>query len=270
MRAYNRAVTKPPAAAFRPIAPEAAGMPLYRAVKRALLDAVGAGAFAPGDSLPSEAGLAASFAVSIGTVRKAVDELSAEHIVVRRQGRGTFVATHDAGRFMFQFFHVERGDGLRELPTVALVSFQRGRAGDEAADALHLRPGEGVVEIENVLRLQGRPVIHDRIVLPAQLFRGLTERRLRERPGTLYQFYQAEFGITVLRAHERARAVAADRATARVLGIAAGAPAIEVRRTALSFNDQPVEYRASVVDTTDHDYVNVLSRSERSGAAALP
>ena len=260
MRAYNFAVTKPPAAAFRPIAPEAAGMPLYRAVKRALLDAVGAAAFRPGNALPSEAELAAAFRVSIGTVRKAVDELSAEHIVVRRQGRGTFVATHDTGRLMFQFFHVERSDGLRELPAVALVSYQRGRAGDEAAEALHLRPGEAVIEIENVLRLQGRPVIHDRIVLPASLFRGLTEKRLRERPGTLYQFYQAGFGITVLRALERARAVGADKATSRVLGVAPGAPLIEVRRTALSFNDQPVEYRASLVDTARHDYVNVVDR----------
>ncbi len=255
---------------FRPIAPESAGMPLYRAVKRALLDAVGAGAFAPGDALPAEPELGAAFGVSVGTVRKAVDELVAEHIVVRRQGRGTFVATHDAGRLMFQFFHVERADGLRDLPAVTLLSFQRGRAGDDAAQALQLRPGDGVVEIENVLQLQGRPVILDRIVLPSLLFRGLTERRVRERPGTLYQFYQAEFGITVLRALERARAVAADRATARVLAVATGAPVIEVRRTALSFNDQPVEYRASIVDTTRHDYVNVLSRSERNAVAALP
>ncbi len=245
---------------FGAVAPETTGMPLYRAVKRALLDAIGAAAFAPGDALPSEAALAVAFRVSIGTVRKAVDELSAEHIVVRRQGRGTFVATHDAGRLMFQFFHVERSDGLRELPGVTLVSFQRGRAGDEAAEALHLRPGEAVVEIENVLRLQGRPVIHDRIALPAALFRGLTEKRLRERPGTLYQFYQAGFGITVLRALERARAVGADKATARVLGVAPGAPLIEVRRTALSFSDQPVEYRASFVDTARHDYVNVVDR----------
>ena len=235
-------------------------MPLYRAVKRSLLDAVGAGAFALGDALPAEPDLASAFGVSVGTVRKAIDELVAEHIVVRRQGRGTFVATHDAGRLMFQFFHVERSDGLRDIPTVTLLSFQRGRAGEDAAQALQLRPGDGVVEIENVLQLQGQPVIHDRIVLPSQLFRGLTERRIRERTGTLYQFYQAGFGITVLRAFERARAVAAERATARVLGIAPGAPVIEVRRTALSFNDRPVEYRASIVDTTRHDYVVTLDR----------
>ena len=257
--------------AFAPIAPDAAGMPLYRAVKRALLVAIEQAQFRPGDALPSEGELAAGFGVSIGTVRKAVDELAAEHVVVRRQGRGTFVATHNAGRLMFQFFHVERSDGMRELPEVDLLSFQRARAGDDdAAQALRLRPGDPVVEVENALRLQGRAVIHDRLVLPSTLFRGLSEKRLRERPGTIYQFYQTEFGITVLRALERARAVAADRSTARVLGVTAGSPVIEVRRTALTFNDRPVEYRKSVVNTFRHDYVNVLSRPAGALAPVAP
>ena len=254
---------------FAPIAAVSAGMPLYRAVKRALLSAIEEARFAPGDALPAEAELAAAFEVSVGTLRKAVDELAAEHIVVRRQGRGTFVARHDATRLMFQFFHVERSDGLRELPAVELLTFQRTRADETAAQALQLRVGDPVVEIENLLRLQGRPVIHDRITLPAALFRGLAERRIRERPGTLYQLYQAGFGITVLRALERARAVAADRVSARVLGIAAGAPVIEVRRTALSFSDRPVEHRISIVDTARHDYVNVVDRpAAASGSVA--
>ena len=253
--------------AFSPIAPQAAGMPLYRAVKRALLGAIEAARFGPGDTLPSEATLGAELGVSIGTVRKAVDELVAEHIVVRRQGRGTYVATHDAGRLMFQFFHVERSDGLRERPTVDLLSFERLRADEAAAQALGLRAGEPVIEIENALRLQGRAVIHDTLVVPAAMFRGLSERRLRERRGTVYQFWQAEFGITVLRAQERARAVAAERASARALGIAIGTPVIEVRRTALSFNDKPVEYRVSIIDTARHDYVNMLDEPAASSVS---
>ncbi len=248
----------------------AAGMPLYRAAKRSLLRGIEIGRFVPGSALPSEAALGAELGVSIGTLRKAVDELVAEHIVVRRQGRGTYVAMHDAGRLMFQFFHVERADGLREVPQVELLSFARARADDAAADALRLRPGDPVVAVENALLLQGRRMIHDRIVVPATLFRGLSEKRLRDRAGTLYQLYQSEFGITVLRAFERARAVSADRASARALGIAHAAPVIEVRRTALSFNDQPVEYRVSIVDTSRHDYVNVLSRPATTGGVPLP
>ena len=248
------------AALFDPIPPEAAGMPLYRAVKRALLQAIEAGRLAPGESLPNEAALGQAFGVSVGTVRHAVDELVAEHIVVRRQGRGTFVATHSADRFLFQFFHVERSDGLREVPTVELLSFERTRLDEEAAAALSLRAGEHAFHVENRLLLQGRPVVHDVLVLPVLLFKGLTEKRLRERPGTIYQLYQSEFGITVVRAVERARAVAADRGASRVLGLAPGTPVLQVRRTALTFGDKPVEWRVSTLHTAAHDYVQTLSR----------
>jgi len=245
---------------FEPIAPDAAGAPLYRAVKRSLLRAIEGGRFPAGGSLPSEAELAASFGVSIGTLRHAVDELVAEHILVRRQGRGTFVALHNADRFLFQFFHVERSDGLREIPQVELVSFERVRADEEPAQALGLKPGEPVIQVDNRLLLQGRAVIHDRITLPALLFKGLSEKRLRERRSTIYHLYQTEFGITVTRALERARAVPADRLAARILGLPQGAPVMQVRRTALTFGDKPVEYRVSTINTAQHEYVHLLSR----------
>jgi len=250
----------PSARMFEAIAPEAAGMPLYRVVKRSLLSAIESGSCAPGETLPSETEIASAMGVSIGTLRRAVDELAAEHILVRRQGRGTFVATHHTDRFLFQFFHVEREDGLREAPLVDLVSFERIRADDEPAAALLLRPGEPVIQIENRLRLQGSAVIYDRLTLPSTLFKGLTEKRFRERPGTIYQLYQSDFGISVLRAKERARAGAADRHAVRVLGLTPGQPVMQVRRTALTFGDRPVEHRVSIINTAHHDYVNLLSR----------
>ena len=245
---------------FEAIAPEAAGMPLYRVVKRSLLQAIESGAFPPGETLPSETEIAAQMGISIGTLRRAVDELAAEHILVRRQGRGTFVATHNTDRFLFQFFHVEREDGRREAPVVDLVSFERVRADDEPAQALHLRPGDPAIQIENRLRLQGMAVIYDRLTLPATLFKGLTEKRFRERPSTIYQLYQTDFGITVVRAQERARARPADRNVSRVLGLAVGVPVMQVHRTALTFGDRPVEHRVSIINTAHHDYVNLLSR----------
>ena len=245
---------------FAPIAPDSAGAPLYRVVKRSLLRAIESGRFPAGGALPSEAELAASFEVSVGTLRHAVDELVAEHILVRRQGRGTFVALHNADRFLFQFFHVERSDGLREIPKVELVNFERVRVDEEPAQALGLKTGEPVIQVDNRLLLQGRAVIHDRLTLPALLFKGLTEKRLRDRPSTIYHLYQTEFGITVTRAHERARAVAADRLAARILGLPHGTPVMQVRRTALTFGDKPVEYRVSTINTAQHEYVNLLSR----------
>lgn len=237
------------------------GAPLYRAVKRELLAAIEDGRLRPGAALPSEARLAAAFGVAIGTLRQAVGELVAEHVLLRRQGRGTFVAEHSPERFLFQFFHVERADGQREAPVVETIGFERGRLDDDAAEALRQRAGDPAWRIENRLLLRGRAVVHDRLQLPAALFRGLTEKRFRERPGTIYRLYQDGFGITVLRAVERARAVAAGAEIARALGVARGAPVLEVRRTALSFGDRPVEYRVSTIVTGVHEYVHTLSRA---------
>lgn len=235
-------------------------MPLYRVVKRALLNSIERGDLAPSGTLPSEVELAQGFGVSVGTVRRAVDDLVAEHILVRRQGRGTFVASHGHDRFLFQFFHVERSDGLREVPQVELIGFERVRLDDEAAQALQVRAGEAGFVAENRLSLQGQPVVHDRLVVVASQFKGLSEKRLRERPSTIYHLYQHEFGITVAQAHERLRATGADRNAARVLGIAVGQPVLQVRRVALDLSNKPVEWRISTVVTAQHEYVNLLSR----------
>lgn len=255
-----------PSAAFRSIAPDHSGAPLYRQAKRTLLEAIEDGRCPPGRALPAEPALAAALGVSVGTLRHAVDELVADHVLVRHQGRGTFVATHSSDRFLFQFFHVEDRDGRRELPQVELLSFERARLDDEAAGALAQRAGTPAVWVENLLLLQGRPVVHDRLALPASLFKGLTEKRLRERPGTIYQLYQSDFGITVLRASERARAVAADRHTARALRLAPGTPVMQVKRVAQTFGDRPVEYRVSTIDTHRHDYVHLISRPGQGAA----
>ncbi|MDH5538698.1 MAG: GntR family transcriptional regulator [Rhizobacter sp.] len=245
---------------FQPVAQQGIGQPLYRVVMRRLLGAIESGDLEPGTALPSERVLASQFEVSIGTLRQAVGELVAGHILVRRQGRGTYVAQHNAERFLFQFFHVERTDGLREVPELETLSFERGHLDEEQADALQTRAGSAAITIENRLRLQGRPVVLDRLTLPAAMFKGLTESRLRSRPSTIYRFYQDEYGITVARALERVRAVAADRHVARQLGVVPGAPMLQVRRTALSIGDKPVEYRVSTISTGLHEYVHSLTR----------
>jgi GntR family transcriptional regulator len=251
----------------RDLAPvgEVEGIPLYRLVKRALLSLVERGGYAPGEALPNETQLAGALKVSIGTLRKAVDELVHEHLLVRRQGKGTYVAMHGNERFLFQFFHVEpREPGSRagrEYPLVECVGFDKGRANEDEAQALGMRVGDAVLRIGNRLNLSGRPVVYDSLCLSARLFKGLTEKRYVDRPSTVYNLYQAEHGITVLRAQERARAVAAGREAARVLGLAPGVPVLEVHRVALSFGDKPVEYRISTIHTLRHDYVSMLSKN---------
>jgi GntR family transcriptional regulator len=250
--------------------PVAAGSPgpLYRQVKRELQRLVESGRYRPGETLPSESVIAHALGVSIGTLRKAVDELVHEHVLVRRQGKGTFVALHNDDRFLFQFFHVEPREDVplegslreQEYPQVDCVAFARGRADEVEAAVLRIQPNDPVVRIDNRLSLAGRAVVHDRLVVAAHTFKGLTEQRFLARPSTIYNLYQTDHGITVLRARERARAVSAGRETARILGVAVGLPVLEVHRVALTFGDKPVEYRVSTINTASHDYVSLLSK----------
>ncbi|HSI54820.1 MAG: GntR family transcriptional regulator [Ramlibacter sp.] len=252
---------------LQPLDPGDTG-PLYRQVKRELQRVVEDGRYGPGDLLPSEHLICAALGVSVGTLRRAVDELVHEHVLVRRQGKGTFVALHNNDRFLFQFFHVEPreefpfADDVRalEYPQVECVAFLRGRAEETEAAALRIKPGDTVVRVDNRLSLSGRAVVHDRLVIAAQTFKGLSEKRFLERPSTVYSLYQTDYGITVLRARERARAVAAGRETARILGVPLGRPVLEVHRIALTFGDKPVEYRISTINTASHDYVSLLSK----------
>ncbi len=242
--------------------------PLYRQVKQQLQLAIESGRCRPGHALPNEACIAAELHVSIGTLRRAVDELVHEHVLVRRQGKGTFVALHGNDRFLFQFFHVEPRHDVRfgdlppaaEYPHVESLGFERERADETVAGALRIKAGDPVIRFGNRLSLRGRAVVHDNITIPALMFKGLTEKRLRDRQSTIYSLYQTEFGITVLHAKERTRAAAADRNIARLLGVPQGQPVLEVHRTALTFGDKPVEYRISTINTQLHDYVSMLSK----------
>jgi GntR family transcriptional regulator len=234
--------------------------PLYQQVRARLTEAISAGRWRAGESIPSEAELASAFGVAIGTVRKAVDSLVAGQALVRRQGKGTFVTQHDGSRLMFHFFHIVGRDGSKEYPEVRMLAFGRGHATAAEAEALAIAPHEKVIRVRNLLSLAGRPSIVDDISLPAALFPGLTEKTFRARDNTIYHLYQSRYGINVLRTDERLRAVLAAGEVAQLLRLPAGAPLLEIRRVALTFRDRPVELRISRVDTSRLDYHNTLGK----------
>jgi GntR family transcriptional regulator len=232
--------------------------PLYTQVKELLIARLVRGEWRPGAVLPSEISLAATFGVSQGTVRKALDEMAAQNLVVRRQGRGTFVAQHSQPHALFHFFHIRDESGEKELPTGRVLALRSGRAGREQAGRLALPPRARVWEIERVRALRGRPVILERIALPAALFPGLSLPIGRELPDELYVLYQEQFGVTVARAEEKLRAVAADALDAEALGVAEGSALLEIDRLALSLDGTAVEWRLSRCNTADHHYLSEI------------
>jgi GntR family transcriptional regulator len=161
---------------------------------------------------------------------------------------------------LFHFFHVERKDGYKEYPEVRLHDFERTRLNREAAVALGLHEGDPALRFRNTLALEGGSIMFDDITLPEALFPKLSEKRLRERPSTLYNLYQDEYRITVVRTAQRLAAAAAPREVCKALGWPAGLPVLVIRRVAYAYHDRPVEYRVSYVDTRLHDYVGDTHR----------
>ena len=230
------------------------GGPIFKEVKRRMLAALAGGEWKPGEAIPAEPRLAERFGIAIGTLRKAIDGLVAENVLVRQQGRGTFVATHDRDRMLFLFFNVIRHDGVKEYPDVELLSFRKARADHDVAERLQLAPRAPIFFYRNALRLRGKPVIVDDIAVSAALFAGLGPARLRERTNTIYHLYQHGFGLSVVRTAETVRALAAPGDVARWLAVPAGSPLLQVRRVAFTLNDRPVEFRRSYVNTAEHEY----------------
>lgn len=233
--------------------------PLYLQIKALLERSLEEREWRPGEAIPSEIDLARRYDVAQGTVRKAIDALAADGLVVRRQGKGTFVATHTEERTsLFRFLRIRRNEGGEVAPVSRLLDVRRAKPAADVARLLALKPGEGVLVLRRVLDYDGAPVVLDEITLPAALFRGLTKARYDQYRGSMYSFFEAEFGVRMLKAQEKIRAVAADAAAAEVLGTAVGAPLLAVDRLTLTYADRPVEVRRGLCVTRDFHYLNEL------------
>ena len=248
-RETNRPTVRPSAPTFSP---------LYRQIKEFLIASLERGEWGPGDAIPSEGELAQRFNVSQGTVRKAIDEMAAENMLVRRQGKGTFVSTHSDPRSFYRFLRL-LPDGGVAVPSVSDPFFcQRVAASDEVALALGVHSGDLVVHVKRLLRFAGESVVFDQIYLLGDLFDGLTLDALRGGERSLYSLFESDFGVRMISAEEHLRAVAADAESAKILGVKLGDPLLLVERTAYTYGNKPVEWRRGLYCTANHYYRNDL------------
>ena len=246
-----------------PASPEAptgpAFSPLYQQIKALMTKSLQRAEWRPGEAIPSENELAARFKVSQGTVRKAIDELAAENLLVRRQGKGTFVSTHAEEQVQFRFLRLMPDSGEGGGMARRLIDCKRQRAPAEIARALQLPASDPVIRVRRVLSFREAPVVLDDIWLPSALFKGLTVERLAAHRGPMYGLFEAEFGVRMIRAEEKIRAVEADAASAELLALTPGSPLLSVERLSMTYDDKPVELRRGLYSTASHYYRNDLS-----------
>jgi GntR family transcriptional regulator len=231
--------------------------PLYRQVYDIVVRQVAQGKWRPGQALPSEQSLAREMGVSQGTVRKVLDSLTAEKLLERRQGKGTYIAENTQERTLFRFFRMARPGGKRVAPERAheCVKVRAARPLERAK--LDLARNDRVVEITRTRLIDGRPAIHELIAAPAALLPGI--EALAALPNTLYSLYQTEYGINIVAAHEELRAELATAADEKALQIPAGSPILVIDRVAVSLQGQKVEWRTSRVRSDDLVYAVSLT-----------
>jgi GntR family transcriptional regulator len=236
--------------------------PLYQQIKTLILRSLQAGEWKPGDMIPSEFDLAARFRVSQGTVRKAIDELATDNLLVRRQGKGTFVATHAEQHTQYRFLRLLPDTGTLQDQGPAerrIIECRRLRAPAEVARQLALRTGDAVLQVKRVLAFDGVPAILEELWLPGVPFKGLTAETLADDKGPMYALFEAQFGVRMVRAVEKIKALGADEDTAPLLGVTAGTPLLSVERLAYTYNDEPMELRRGLYRTDARHYRNELS-----------
>jgi len=233
--------------------------PLYRQIKSLMMHALETAEWQPGQAIPSEQELAQRFGVSQGTVRKAIDEMAAENLLIRKQGKGTFVASHNDPRALFRFLRLVPENGDLAHPTSVPLECWRAKAGHEASRVLQIEPGEPIIIVRRLLKFSSKPVVVDEIYLPGEIFQGLTLEVLQSWNGSLYSLFESRFGLRMIRAEERIRAVAADRSTAETLNVKEGVPLLSVERVTYTYGDRPVEWRRGLYSTAEHFYLNELN-----------
>ncbi len=236
--------------------------PLYQQIKVLILQSLQSGEWKPSSAIPSEVELAARFKVSQGTVRKAIDELAAENLLVRRQGKGTFVATHAEHHTQYRFLKLfpDNGDPNSEGPAQRhIIDCKRSRASADVARALAIRSGDAVLQVRRILSFASVPTILEDIWLPGSPFKGLTAERLADYDGPMYGLFETEFGVRMVRAEEKIRAVLPDEEQCALLRASSKTPLLSVERIAYTYNDLPMEMRRGLYLTDKHYYRNELN-----------
>ena len=232
---------------------------LYQQIKALVVRSLDQGEWKPGEAIPSELELAARFQVSQGTVRKAIDELAAENLLLRRQGKGTFVATHQERRVRFRFLRLASDDGAQAVPVSRVLECRRLRSPAGLAGLLHLRSGDMVINLRRLLSFSGAPTILDDIWLPAAAFKGLTAESLAHGREPLYAHFETRYGVSMVRADEKIKAVAATSEHAGLLEVEVGTPLLLAERLAYTYGDRPMEVRRGLYLTDHFHYRNSLN-----------
>lgn len=241
-------------------APLPEAMPRWRAVEARIAEAITRGDWKEGTVLPGETALAASMGVAVGTLRRALAELTAAGVLSRRRKTGTVVtgrAPRHGLRFLFDYYRLHDLNGRLCRAQTRTLSIAHAAATQAERDTLDLAEGAQVVRLRRLRIIEGRAVMHDLFTLPARLLPELPETP-EAAPDLLYRHLSDVAGIRIAAVREHLAATAATPDIAEALGIAAGAPVLQIEETAFDEANAPVAHALHHAETAAHRYVNEI------------
>jgi GntR family transcriptional regulator len=226
--------------------------PLYKQVYDLLTARLVEGYWKPSQLLPSEMMLAEELGVSQGTVRKALNQMVAEKMLQRQQGKGTFVAEHTQESDLFRFFRLREPHGEIAIPETVVLGSSRRTASDDEAKKLNLDANALVVELTRVRSIHNKPAIIEKVIQPLSVFPDIDKNT--DLPNALYILYQEKYGITIMSVNDEIRAVEIPDAYAQHLDLAKGSPVLMIERSSVNIDGRVVELSTAYCSSDNFIY----------------
>lgn len=234
--------------------------PLYQVVKQQITDAVMLGRWPPGMVLPNEIALAAQFGVAVGTLRRALADLTAEGLLARRRKTGTVVTgrtPQHSLRFLFKYFRLHGKDGALQESQSRNLSLERGPATEDERRQLQMGEDAEVIRFLRLRCVDGRPIMRDLFVFAAHRVPGFASNA-QEAPPLLYQHLLERYGIRVSAVREQISAELAGPSVGADLEIAASDPILVIEEIAYDQANTPTILALHHATTKNHRYVNEI------------
>lgn len=243
-------------------------VPLYHQLKQALQSDIEQGIYKPGERVPSEPELVREYGVSRITVRQALDELEAEGLIVRRHGKGTYVAERRIEQELVRLTDfMEDMQQAGQNPSSRVLAFVHEPASLAVARALHLKEGTEVVRVDRLRLADGRPMAHDITWLPLRFGELLVGMNLAQE--TIYHILETRYAIPVVSGAFSITAATATDRQADLLDIPAGAALLLIQRISYTTGDEPVYVQDRYYRTDRVQYRVMLRRHNNAGGNSI-
>lgn len=230
--------------------------PLYLQVKDMLIQRIAAGAWKPGAAIPNEIELSRELGISVGTVRKALDEMESERLISRRQGRGTFVIDQTSNEYAVRFSNIRDPDGIRIAGETESCTVAAAAATETEARRLQLRSGEPIFRIHRVRTHNDVPLMVEESTVPQARFPGLAQE-VDVSPSIVVLAHH--YGVLLGRAEEKVGVAAAKGEVAKSLKVAEGTPLLTLDCVVYAIDGRPIEWRLARCHLRENHYLAVMS-----------